>query len=179
MPPPPSSSTRAVSSQTTSTKAKAPPPALQSTTKKRLAKEAKDILVDPPIGISASPVDDSDIMHWRATLLGPQGSPYEGGVFALDIQFPLTYPFSPPKIRFKTQIYHCNIDKGGNICLDTLKNAWSPALTIGKVLLSILALLCDPNPDDPLVGQIAAEYKRDRKKHDNNAREWTKRYAKA
>jgi len=70
-------------------------------------------------------------------------------MFSLDIIFPQTYPFSPPKIRFKTQIYHCNIDKAGNICIDTLKNAWytdktipskvndrSPALTIGKVLLS-------------------------------------------
>ena len=62
---------------------------------------------------------------------------YEGGTFLLDVNFPLTYPFSPPKIRFRTPIYHCNIDKSGNICLDILKQAWSPALTIGKVLLSV------------------------------------------
>jgi len=153
------------------------PATLQNTTKKRLAKEAKDISTDPPVGLSAAPIDDN-LLHWQATILGPQGSPYEDGVFALDINFPPSYPFSPPKICFKTQIYHCNIDKSGNICLDTLKNAWSPALTIGKVLLSILALLCDPNPDDPLVAQIAKEYKVDKKKHDNTAKEWTKRYAK-
>jgi ubiquitin-protein ligase len=66
-------------------------------------------------------------------------SSYEGGTFLLDVTFPATYPFSPPKIRFRTPIYHCNIDKSGNICLDILKQAWSPALTIGKVLLSVPA----------------------------------------
>jgi ubiquitin-conjugating enzyme E2 E len=88
---------------------------------------------------SAAPVDDSNLMHWRGTIIGPQGSPYEDGVFALDITFSDSYPFSPPKVRFKTKIYHCNIDKSGGICLDILKHAWSPALTVGKVLLSVSA----------------------------------------
>jgi len=78
--------------------------------------------------------------------MGPTGSPYEGGVFFLDIQFPTDYPFKPPKLSFKTRIYHCNINSNGAICLDILKDNWSPALTSSKVLLSICSLLTDCNP---------------------------------
>ncbi len=87
--------------------------------------------------------------------MGPEGSPYQGGLFFLDIKFSLDYPFTPPKCTFKTKVYHPNINSSGGICLDILKNQWSPALTITKVLLSISSLLSDPNPDDPLVGEIA------------------------
>ena len=79
------------------------------------------------------------------TFLQPD-SPYDGGVFFLDINFPQDYPFKPPKVRFQTKIYHCNVNDKGGICLDILKDNWSPALTVSKVLLSICSLLTDPNP---------------------------------
>eukprot|EP00887_Chlorella_sp_A99_P008004 scaffold12.g8004.t1 len=118
-------------------------------------------------------------------------SPYAGGVFFLDIHFPPDYPFKPPKVVFRTRIYHCNINSNGAICLDILKDQWSPALTISKVLLSICSLLTDANPgeagggageagkaeDDPLVASIAQQYLADREAHDKTATEWTKRYA--
>ena len=91
--------------------------------------------------------------------MGPTDSPYQGGIFFLDIKFPQDYPFMPPRCTFKTKVYHPNINASGGICLDILKNQWSPALTTSKVLLSITSLLSDPNPDDPLVGEIAALYK--------------------
>merc|ERR1711991_147668 len=109
--------------------------------------------------------------------MGPDGTPYEGGLFFLDIAFPKDYPFQPPKVSFRTKIYHCNINSSGSICLDILKDQWSPALSISRVLLSITSLLNEPNPDDPLVGNIAQQYRSDRKAHDAVAREWTRKYA--
>merc|ERR1712060_927698 len=101
-----------------------------------------------------------------ATIMGPPDSAYQGGVFFLNINFPSDYPFKPPKVNFTTKIYHCNVNSNGAICLDILKDQWSPALTISKVLLSISSLLTDPNPNDPLVPEIAQVYLKDRKKHD-------------
>uniref|UniRef100_A0AAA9T3H3 E2 ubiquitin-conjugating enzyme n=2 Tax=Bovidae TaxID=9895 RepID=A0AAA9T3H3_BOVIN len=144
--------------------------------KERIQKELADITLDPPPNCSAGPKGDN-IYEWRSTILGPPGSVYEGGVFFLDITFTPEYPFKPPKVTFRTRIYHCNINSQGVICLDILKDNWSPALTISKVLLSICSLLTDCNPADPLVGSIATQYMTNRAEHDRMARQWTKRYA--
>eukprot|EP00350_Pseudokeronopsis_sp_OXSARD2_P010600 CAMPEP_0170540016 /NCGR_PEP_ID=MMETSP0211-20121228/2_1 /TAXON_ID=311385 /ORGANISM="Pseudokeronopsis sp., Strain OXSARD2" /LENGTH=110 /DNA_ID=CAMNT_0010842259 /DNA_START=30 /DNA_END=362 /DNA_ORIENTATION=+ len=109
--------------------------------------------------------------------MGPDDSPYAGGVFFLNIHFPTDYPFKPPKCNFTTRIYHPNINSNGSICLDILKDQWSPALTISKVLLSISSLLTDANPDDPLVPEIAHLYKNDKEKYETTAKEWTRKYA--
>eukprot|EP00211_Chloroparvula_japonica_P012997 CAMPEP_0119131016 /NCGR_PEP_ID=MMETSP1310-20130426/9248_1 /TAXON_ID=464262 /ORGANISM="Genus nov. species nov., Strain RCC2339" /LENGTH=141 /DNA_ID=CAMNT_0007121565 /DNA_START=162 /DNA_END=584 /DNA_ORIENTATION=+ len=138
---------------------------------KRISKELKDLDRDPPTSCSAGPIGD-DLFRWQATIMGPEKSPYEGGVFFLNIVFPTDYPFKPPKINFSTRIYHPNINSSGAICLDILKEQWSPALTISKVLLSICSLLCDPNPDDPLVPETAHLYKTDRQKYNAMAKEW-------
>eukprot|EP00483_Globobulimina_turgida_P010535 UN10556 len=144
---------------------------------RRIQKELKDIESNPPANCSAGPVGD-DLFVWTANIMGPSDSPYEGGVFFLKVVFPADYPFKPPKIAFTTKIYHCNVksDNGG-ICLDILKDNWSPALTITKVLLSICSLLTDPNENDPLMPDIAKLYKANRKAHDKKAREWTIKYA--
>ena len=144
---------------------------------KRIQKELIDLGKDPPANCSAGPIDDKDQMHWQATIMGPDESPFAGGVYFLNIHFPTDYPFKPPKINFTTRIYHPNINSNGSICLDILKEQWSPALTISKVLLSISSLLTDPNPDDPLVPAIAQEYKADKSKYEASAREWTRKYA--
>lgn len=143
---------------------------------KRIQRELQDLGRDPPANCSAGPVGD-DLFHWQATIMGPDESPYSGGVFLLDILFPKNYPFSPPQVRFQTRINHKHIRSDRSICLDILWDRWSPALTISKVLLSICSLLTDPNPDDPLVPEIAQLLKSNTVQHDSTAREWTAKYA--
>ena len=145
-------------------------------TVQRLNKELLDIKNNPPCNCSAGLIED-DIFHWQATIIGPEDTPYHGGVFELRIDFPQDYPFKPPNIIFMTKIYHCNINNSGGICLDILKDQWSQALTINKVMLSIISLLNDPNPDDPLVPEIAGIYINDKHKYNENARRHTRMYA--
>ena len=143
---------------------------------KRIKTELNNLSNEPLENISAGPETD-DIFNWSATIIGPDETPYENGVFFLNIQFPHNYPFKPPRIKFTTKIYHCNINENGSICLDILKDKWSPALTISKILLSISSLLTDCNPSDPLVPEIAQLYNNNKSKHDENARLWVQKYA--
>lgn len=143
---------------------------------KRINTELIEITKNPPSNCSAGIADDN-IHQWQATIMGPEGSPYHGGIFYLKIDFPIDYPFKPPKILFLTKIYHCNINSSGGICLDILKDQWSPALTISKVLLSICSLMDDPNPNDPLVPEIADLLKKNKAEHDELARICTMQYA--
>merc|ERR550514_1096079 len=106
--------------------------------------------------------------------MGPEDTPYSGGTFFLDVLFPQNYPWKPPQVHFVTKVYHCNVNPSGAVCLDILKDKWSPALTASKALLSVTALLAEPNPSDPLVPEIASLYTTDRAKHDANVREWTR-----
>lgn len=144
---------------------------------RRIMKETQRLLSDPVPGISAVP-DDSNARYFHVLVAGPEGSPFEGGIFKLELFLPEEYPMSPPKVRFITKIYHPNIDKLGRICLDILKDNWSPALQIRTVLLSVQALLSAPNPDDPLANDVAEQWKFNEHDAIEIAREWTMIYAK-
>ena len=144
---------------------------------KRLQKELSEIQKDTPENCSAGLNNTNDLFNWDATIIGPTETPYEGGIFYLKMLFPADYPFKPPKITFNTKIYHPNINSNGDICLDILKDQWSPALNVSKILLSICSLLADPNPNDPLSPEIAALYKFNNEKFIENAKEFTLRYA--
>ncbi|KAG1721207.1 ubiquitin-conjugating enzyme/RWD-like protein [Suillus paluster] len=153
------------------------PPALSNAmTIKRIHREVADAKKEDLGPILLAPSTDN-LFRWAGTIPGPQGSPYEDGVFNIDIQLANDYPFSAPKVTFATRIYHMNISDKGNICIDILKQNWSPALSLFKVMLSLSSLLTDPNPQDPLVPSIATEYVRNRAQHDRTARRWTELYA--
>jgi ubiquitin-conjugating enzyme E2 D/E len=144
--------------------------------KQRLYKEYEDIKKNAPNNLSAGPLNDN-LFEWEGVILGPTETPYEGGIFKVNIHIPINYPFNPPVFIFKTRIYHPNINSSGHICLDILKSNWSPSLTISKILLSICSLLSDPNSSDPLVPEIANEMKENYENYIKTARDWTNMYA--
>lgn len=147
---------------------------------RRLMKEVKMLKDQPTEGISCYPKDDQ-LSSLSASVMGPEDSPYKGGLFQLEIQIPDNYPYEPPRIKFLTPVYHPNIDKTGLICLDLLKmppkGGWKPTICLANLLVAVRDLLGDPNPDDPLEGDIANEFKMDYNLFASKARKHTQENA--
>lgn len=161
-----------------------------SRTLARLKKDHEELIADhhQSFGIFAEPCLDKiiidgvlreqpDYFSWRGHIIGPEGTPYHGGKFNLSILFPKDYPFSPPMITCETKIYHPNINRHGSICIDILKDKWSPVLTLSKILLSLSSLLSEPNSADPLEAEIANMLDTNPALYNITAKEWTERYA--
>ena len=116
----------------------------------RLLKEIKEAARDAEPTIRLAP-DGENLLRWSATLAGPEETPFETGTFVVRFSLPESYPLAPPRAAFETKIFHPNVHwKTGEICLDILKDAWSPAWTLHSVCRAVLALLCNPEPDSPL-----------------------------
>ncbi|PWN19081.1 putative UBC1-E2 ubiquitin-conjugating enzyme [Microstroma glucosiphilum] len=144
---------------------------------RRVNKEIQDIKNDKYSKIEIALLSDSPF-HLVGTFPGPEGSPYEKGLFDVDIQVPDSYPFQPLKMKFITKVYHPNISSAsGAICLDILKDAWSPILTLKSTLLSLRSLLCSPEPNDPQDAEVAKHYLTDKSSWEQTARYWTDIYA--
>ncbi|CAG2174745.1 unnamed protein product [Oppiella nova] len=145
---------------------------------RRINKEMQELQRNPIPGITAAPVPPgTNPFEWVGNIEGPPDTPYAGGLFIVRITFPQNYPFSPPSIKMQTRIYHPNISDHGHICVDTLSYAWSAALSISKVLLTIQQLLATPNPDDPLTQGPTLAYRTNRQVFNQTARQWTQLYA--
>ena len=150
---------------------------LRSLTPRCLVKETQRLQSDPDICVSAVPCM-LNLRYFNVTIAGPNLSPYQEGIFKLELFVPEEYPMGPPKVRFLTKVYHPNIDKIGRIGLNILtSNEWSPVLKIRTVLLMIQALLCAPNPDNPLATDVGEHWKKNEQAAIATAKEWTRKYA--
>lgn len=145
---------------------------------KLIAKQLEKLYQEIPeeCGFSAGPLED-DMLHWEASILGPEDSPYHGGRFWLRIDFTADYPFRPPKIIFLTKVFHPNVEPDGKICIDFLQDEWKPSYTIGYLLMAICSLLLHPHPDNPAHQEAANMYLSDPEKFKQTAEEWTKLHA--
>jgi len=144
---------------------------------RRVNKEIADCKNDRSSNIKIELVDESPF-HLKGSFPGPEGTPYEGGHFEVDIVIPTTYPFQPVKMKFITKVYHPNVSSAsGAICLDILKDAWSPVLTLKSTLISLQSLLCSPEPNDPQDAEVAKHFTASKGSFDETARYWTQIYA--
>ena len=137
---------------------------------KRIMHDLKKISKANLDQISASP-DGDDIMNWTCLIFGPDDTIWEGGIFQLKMTFDENYPIRPPKVIFTTEMFHPNIFKDGNICLDILKQNWSPTYDVMAILSSIQLLLNEPNPASPANGEAAELFLRNKREYDRRVKE--------
>jgi len=146
---------------------------------KRIEKELKRFNEEDPEGFCAGPIDDDDMFKWEASITGPENTPYEGGRFCFEIEFPKDYPFKPPRFKALTKIFHPNVcfNHCNKICLDILIDAWDPTITISELLLAIQNSLINPQMGKSLNNEATSLYERDRELFNRKAKEWTEKYA--
>lgn len=137
---------------------------------KRINTEIKELEKDPLPGIRFN-YDPENLKLWKGEMDGPEGTPYYGYILKVSIKFTDNYPFESPKISFDHEVYHPNVSKDGTICLDILKDQWSPSLSISKVLLSLSSLLNDPNPHSALNGEAGRNWINDKSIYNLKVRE--------
>ncbi|CAF1505109.1 unnamed protein product [Rotaria sordida] len=113
-----------------------------------------------PLTCEVTQPDISDFSHFTVTI-SPDDGFYKGGRFIFSIVIPPDYPYEPPKIKCTQTIYHPNIDLHGNVCLNILREDWKPMLTLVTVILGLIFLFLEPNPDDPLNHEAATVFKAD------------------
>lgn len=146
----------------------------------RRNREIKRLVETPPEGIICYTTDQLNLLS--INIIGPHGSPYEGALFELELEIPDRYPFVPPRLKFITPVYHPNIDTQGRICMDLLKmppnGGWKPTISLENLVVAAQSLLGNPNPDDPLMIEIAEEYKFNKKEFERKAKKLAQQHGK-
>ena len=127
----------------------------QTNSARRLQKDLKELEDSqiPMVGVTARPLSSS-LYIWHGNLRGPEGTPFEGGVWHIEITFPTDYPVSPPSIRLFTPIYHHpNVIGDYSVCLDILDSTqkqiyqgWTSAYTVETVLIQLQSFLFEDLP---------------------------------
>ncbi|KAF2673278.1 ubiquitin-conjugating enzyme [Microthyrium microscopicum] len=154
---------------------------------KRLRHEYEGITADPPDGIVAGPADEDDYFNWIALFNGPEGTPFEGGVFEAELKFPDDYPLKPPTMRFVHKMWHPNVYPDGKVCISILHPAgddpnhyelaserWSPIQSVEKILISVMSLLAEPNDESPANIEAAKMWRDHRQQYETTVKAYMK-----
>ena len=145
---------------------------------RRLGKEAGEFAKASDLEWCSAEPDSDDLFKWNACVTGPEGTPYEGGIFNLQLVFPGNYPFKPPEVKFMTQVYHPSVKKDtGEICGDIIKGDWKPTHNVKYILMLIRHLLQNPASETPLEAEIGQLYLTNKEEFETKAKEYTKKYA--
>ena len=156
---------------------------LSKTGKERLQCELDKLMNDPDInncfGVDYfdPDVENPDVFHWQITLIPPIGSNYEGGFFKIEAKFREDYPNTAPIMKFLTRIFHCNVNRDGHICVNSIKSNWSKKLTMEDVLNHIIVLLYKQRPEDCFNRTAADLYTEDKNKFLEEVKKQIKEYA--
>lgn len=170
-----------------------------SVASKRLFQEYKALLTAPPDGITAGPVNEDDLFIWEALIQGPEGTPFEGGIFPAELKFPKDYPLNPPKMKFLGEIWyiltahshsiltntrHPNVYPNGEVCISILhppgddpnhyeqaSERWSPIQSVEKILISVMSMLAEPNDESPANVEAAKMWREQRKLFERKVRQ--------
>eukprot|EP00794_Sanderia_malayensis_P017502 gene17502-19252_t len=150
---------------------------MAGTALKRLMAEYKQLTQNSPEGILAGPASEENFFEWEALIAGPEGTPFDGGVFTTRLNFPSDYPLSPPKMRFVSEIFHPNIYPDGRVCIsilhapgddpmgyETSAERWSPVQSVEKILLSVVSMLAEPNDESSANVDASKVWREDREK---------------
>lgn len=137
----------------------------------RLMTDLKIMRKDPPEGCSAGPIKDDNIYTWEATILGPNDTPWQDGMYKMRLTFNDQYPAQAPAVEFLTEMFHPNIQQNGKVCMDTIQEKWSPVYTVNMILMSVQSLLTDPNPNSAANPEAAKVYHTNRIAYEKKVRQ--------
>ncbi|KDN70802.1 putative ubiquitin-conjugating enzyme E2-18 kDa [Colletotrichum sublineola] len=160
----------------------------QSTAHRRLLQEYRALTNNPPEGITAGPLSEDDLLHWEALIQGPEGTPFDGGVFPAELKFPKDYPLAPPTMKFLVDMWHPNIYPSGLVCISILhppgddpnhyehaSERWSPIQSVEKILISVMSMLAEPNDESPANVEAAKMWRERRADYEQKVRDGVRR----
>ncbi|KAE8441947.1 Ubiquitin-conjugating enzyme E2 7 [Mollisiaceae sp. DMI_Dod_QoI] len=159
-----------------------------ATAQRRLLQEYRALTNNPPEGITAGPVSEDDMLYWEALIQGPEGTPFEGGIFPAELKFPKDYPLAPPTMRFLGEVWHPNVYPSGLVCISILhapgddpnhyehaSERWSPIQSVEKILISVMSMLAEPNDESPANVEAAKMWREQRPEYEKRVREGCRR----
>ena len=125
----------------------------------RLLHDVKNIMRSPLTDNGIYYVhDDEDMLKGYALIMGPSDTPYFGGAFFFEFNYPTDYPHSPPSLKYCTNgdgiRFNPNLYTGGKVCISILNTwrgeQWTSCQTISTVLLTLCTILCkEPLLNEP------------------------------